>query len=337
MKKMLPVIGLMTTVACTEGPPLGTKPLTEEQKQEVRQDLDRLHSDSGFVKDLLLKADPLFDIQGEDQRSNEELIDGIDVLEGDLDYFLENDHFVIAGSSTELEGWNAKSVVGKDAIITDNYIILQPDPSTESGLSNYGTYSYMHEAAHSYYDPEQWEHNHIQEEVESGKWKSIDEYILETNDVSYLMTSLYRIDAYDGSKLLSELGYVTDYEYMREDPEANYDEEKLDKMYRFVYEYSHRTQEEYLDEFLEDWFGEDTKSREINIWDYYAFIGISRYELQELIVAHPELQESKRETAYWILDGLTEIYPEQVAEIKREILAEQQERTLEIGKEGSRR
>ncbi|MBU1126218.1 hypothetical protein KJ758_01255 [Patescibacteria group bacterium] len=337
MKKMLPMMGLMATVACTDGIPVGTRPLNELQKHEVREDLDRIQAETEYIQDLLVKADPLFNIHGETTDSNEELAEGLGILRDDLEYFYENDHFVLAGSLQELQGWAAKSKVGKDAIITDNYIILQPDNETHSGMRSYGTTIYMHEAAHSYYDTDVREHNSIQERVESGKWESIDQYVLETNDVSYLMSTLYMIDGYTGSKKLSDEGYTRLFKDMQADPEGNYDGEKLEEMYKFVYEYSERSQEQYMEEFMREWFGPPSEGRSINMWDYYGYLGLTREELQETLYDHPELQESKRETAYWILDGLEEIYPSEVAEIKQEIRAERELREPEMARPGARR
>ncbi len=314
--RFAPAAGLMLTVACSGGLPAGTEPLTEEQRQEVLDDLEAIDMHMEFAIDALNVADPLFDLSGAMLEENTELGQGVYQLREDLQNFYELDRFVVARSYSYLQGNNASAHGAHSVLSEDNYIVLAPDSSRPSGMKSYALGTYMHEASHFYYDTD-GQHNTINDRIERGVYGDLGEYILENNDVGYLMSRLFAIGAYSGSKHLSDTGAVTTVWAMRDDPEGM--EEELDRVFREVHAYSLLSTDEYMDEFMDDWFGEAADDRSINIWDKYAFMGVTRDELRDVALAHPEIQESKRRTGESLLETMRGLYPERTAELDREL------------------
>ena len=67
-------VGFMFIIACGDvAPPEAAKNITPEQQQIIEADLDRAELQSGFVKKLADRADPLLDFKGKTHENNDHM------------------------------------------------------------------------------------------------------------------------------------------------------------------------------------------------------------------------------------------------------------------------
>ena len=146
--------GAMFLVACGEStPPPGTENLTEKERTIITADLERAELQSGFVKELLDRADPMMGLNGMPQQDNDHMKELVDSVLTDGRWYLENDHFLLAEPNkvdpTSIDEL-APGIRSKKNI-KDNYLVIVHDEAEEGEFSSRLTGEYMHELARFHY------------------------------------------------------------------------------------------------------------------------------------------------------------------------------------------
>lgn len=324
--------GGTTLVGCGDAPPEDTQPATQEQREDVREVLERIPYVTPMGKRILKAAKPkkgAFDRYGKDADNFNDLAQSFDDGETDLWWLYENDRIVtqpIEGS-TRIAGYAG----GGTKNIDNDWLIVSRD--SQGRVVGFTVGVAEHEIQHRYLK-ESRDHNEIQEKIKEGDYSGVKNYTMENNDSSYMSDLVLMADT-----ILEQLAQKEQYqlmlETMPEDVEqmignAEGDETSarhhVQNLYVIFSKIVDKTDEELAQE-KEAWFME--------IGSEYNFLGVSPEQFREIYYKSPELQQYQKDTAYELRSELTEMFPEWTAELQSEKDQELDEETgQELDQEG---
>ncbi|MBU1126128.1 MAG: hypothetical protein ABH826_03300 [Patescibacteria group bacterium] len=329
MKKSLKAAaGAMFLIACGDAatPPSEAHNITEAQQEIIEADLDRLEVQSEFVKKLLDYADPLPDLtSGKKMDDNEHVKELIDQSLVDGQWYLENDHFLIANTGDiNLEDINELAPgIQTNYDITDNYVIILQDPAVGE-FSGLDSGKYMHSFSRFYYPVD--------------NLLVTNEALVENDPiVGQLMNEFYGIDTADdfldpldyaeGSlETLQSIRERLDDDTLEEDwaeqlGDKDFDEE-LERVVRYYYQRIADFEDKTEDEIFEDNLKYEIQHVQENM-DFYAALGVTDDEYLVALRASKDMFEpANPERVELMLRQVTDMFPEYNFEIREGMKAE---------------